>query len=71
MHALEHMVRSFARRISQNGDVALVSDGHPALVSAFKELGWSDPYPDPQLLAQKPVPRAVMPPPKGRIDGGV
>jgi len=54
MTALEHVVRSFARRTVQNGDVALVSDGHPALVAAFKELGWSDPYPDPLLLPPKP-----------------
>jgi len=80
MTSLEHMVRSFARRITQNGAVSLVTDGQPALVAAFQELGWSDPYPDPSLLPVKPVTRsvkatvesperAVMPEPKGRIGG--
>ena len=50
MTALEHMVRSFARRTTQNGVVVLVTNGQPALVSAFQELGWPDPYPDPLLL---------------------
>ena len=50
MTSLEHMVRSFARRIRQNGELALVTDGQPALIAAFQELGWSDPYPDPELL---------------------
>jgi len=54
MTSLEHMVRSFARRITQNGEVSLVTDGQPALIAAFQELGWSDPYPDPELL---PKPR--------------
>jgi len=83
MTALEHMVRSFARTIIQDGVTVLITNGQPALVSAFQELGWPDPYPDPQRLAQKPVPRgavtatvtaserAVMAPPKGRLDGGV
>lgn len=77
MTALEHCVRSFARRITQGGVVMLVTNGHPALVSAFAELGWPDPYPDPLLLPQPSAPRfvaatvtsperAVMPRPKGR-----
>lgn len=83
MTSLEHMVRSFARRITQNGAVALVTDGQPALIAAFKDLGWSDPYPDPELLP-KTLPaakhekavvtapeRAVLSSPKGRIDGGL
>ena len=73
MNALEHVVRSFARRTVQNGDVALVSDGHPALVAAFKELGWSDPYVDPTLLPPEPPKPEPIPvkadPPKGRVSG--
>jgi hypothetical protein len=76
-------VRSFARRISKDGRVALISNGHPALIKAFQHLGWSDPFIDPDLL-DKPTPvverglktatvqapeRAVMPKAKGRIDG--
>ena len=84
MTALEHCARRFARRTTQAGVVVLVTDGDPALVKAFQELGWSDPYPDPLLLPAKPKPeprsekatvrapeRAVMAPPKGRLDGGV
>lgn len=81
MTALEHCARSYAKRITQDGVVKLVTDGHPALVAAFRELGWPDPYPDP-LLLPKPDPRpvtasvraaerAVLPSPKGRLDGGV
>lgn len=84
MTALEQCVRTFARRTTQNGAVVLVSNGIPALIAAFKELGWSDPYPDPLLLPEKPKPeprsvtatvsapeRAVLPSPRGRTDGGV
>jgi hypothetical protein len=82
MTALEHMVRSFARRTTQNGIVVLVTNGQPALIAAFAELGWSDPYPDPLLLPPSPVvsrdltkatveapERAVLPSAKGRTRG--
>lgn len=80
MDIVEQLVRSFARRISKDGAVALISNGHPALVAAFQHLGWSDPYIDPHLLP-KPVlrevaatvtapERAVLPRPKGRVDAG-
>lgn len=83
MTALEHVVRAFARRMSHDGRVALITDGHPALVAAFAELGWSDPYPDPLLLPPvlktpeptirmatvKAVESAVLPRPKGYAGG--
>jgi hypothetical protein len=82
MDILEQVVRSFARRTTQNGHVVLVTDHHPALVAAFQQLGWADPYPDPEQLP-KPVvvdrgltkatvstaERAVLPSPKGRVGG--
>lgn len=82
MDVVEHLVRTFARRTTQNGSVVLVSNGIPALVQAFQHLGWSDPYPDPELLPKKPVrafekatvsspERAVLSGPKGRTDGGL
>ena len=52
MTALETLVRMCARRTTQNGQVVLITNGHPALLTAFHELGWSDPYPDPELLEQ-------------------
>jgi hypothetical protein len=55
LNALEHCARSFARRTTQDGIVVLITNGHPALEAAFKELGWSDPYPDPLLLPAKPT----------------
>jgi len=83
MDVVEALVRTFARRTVQNGAVALITNGNPALIAAFKHLGWSDPYPDPELLPKK-LPearhekavvtapeRAVLPSPKGRIDGGL
>lgn len=87
MTSLEKVVRAFARRTTQNGVVVLITNGHPALVDAFSELGWPDPYPDPLLLPAKAVvdppvgpsikatvtspERAVVTPPKGRTDGGL
>jgi hypothetical protein len=83
MDTIEQLVRSFARRTTQNGAVVITTNGHPALVQAFTDLGWSDPYPDP-LLLPKPEPvvtrgftkatiespeRAVMDKPKGRHGG--
>jgi len=56
MDIVEHLVRSFARRISKDGAVAIISNGHPALVAAFAHLGWSDPYLDPTLLPPPPPP---------------
>jgi hypothetical protein len=83
MNALEMLVRSYARRISKDGLVALITNGHPALIEAFKELGWADPYIDPELLPKTPEPvtrafvkatveapeRAVLASPKGRHGG--
>jgi hypothetical protein len=84
MDIVEHLVRSFARRISKDGHVALISNGHPALVKAFQHLGWADPYVDPDLLPETPKPvverdlktatveapeRAVLPRAKGRLGG--
>ena len=60
MTALEKCVRTFARRTTQNGHVVLVTNGQPALVDAFHELGWSDPYPDPELL-EKPLAKSDTP----------
>ncbi len=62
MTALEHMVRSFASRTIQNGVVVITANGHPALVSAFKELGWPDPYPDPLLLPKVEAPPVKVAP---------
>lgn len=81
MDIVEHLVRSFARRTTQNGQTVLVTNHHPALVAAFKHLGWSDPYPDPELLPKTSVARetkatveapekAVLPAPKGRTSAG-
>lgn len=78
MDIIEHLVRSFARRTTQNGVVVLIADGHPALLAAFKALGWSDPYPDPLLLPPMPPAvetaavvtaseKAVLPKAKGRL----
>lgn len=51
--ALKQLVIQHARRIYQNGDLMLSSNGEPALIAAFAELGWSDLYPlasaDPSL----------------------
>lgn len=80
MDIIEQLVRSFARRTTQGGHVVIITNGHPALVAAFKDLGWSDPYIDPLLLppvaptverafvkATVAAPeRAVLPSPKGR-----
>lgn len=67
MDVIEQLVRSFARRTTQNGVVVLIADGHPSLVAGFKYLGWSDPYIDHLLLppAQKPEPKHVAPTTKG------
>ena len=68
MTTIEKLVRTFARRTTQNGHVVLVTNGQPALVDAFHDLGWSDPYPDPELLPKpvsKPAIPAVTPSPKG------
>jgi len=43
----EKFVRMHARRITQNGYTALSTNGDPLLVEAFDELGWTDPYIDP------------------------
>jgi len=75
MDVVEHLVRSFARRTTKDGAVALISNGHPALVAAFTHLGWSDPYIDPTLLPPPaPVLQAPVKPsdpvrPKGLGDG--
>jgi hypothetical protein len=82
MNTVELLVRSFARRTTQDGKVVITSNGHPALVQAFTDLGWSDPYPDPELLPKKPIvergftkatiesrEKAVMAAPKGRHGG--
>ncbi len=81
MDILEQLVRSFARRTTQNGQVVLITNNHPALIDAFKALGWSDPYPDPLLLPPvdaapvftkatiEPSERTVMPAPEGRRGG--
>lgn len=72
MDVVEQLARSFARRISTNGNVALISNGHPALVAAFQHLGWPDPYIDPTLLPPpppEPVRQAPPVKPKGRGDG--
>ncbi len=45
MTLVEQFARQHARQIVCNGEPALVTDGSPLLVEAFKELGWSDPYP--------------------------
>lgn len=78
MDVVEQLVRSFARRTTQNGHVVLITNGHAALVAAFQHLGWSDPYPEiPPKPEPKPAPvltkatledteRAVLPGPKGR-----
>lgn len=73
MTTLEQLARSFARRTTQAGKVVLVTNGHPALVRAFQDLGWSDPYIDPTLLpvvetkaTVESTERAVLPRPKGR-----
>lgn len=64
MDVVEHLVRSFARRTTQNGRVVLVTNGHPALVAAFQHLGWSDPYLDPTLLPVPEKPAVVTKAPK-------
>lgn len=66
MDVVEQLVRSFARRTTQNGVVVLIANGHPALINAFRHLGWSDPYPDP-LLLPKPEPKVIAP--KGNARG--
>ncbi len=43
----EKFVRMHARRITKNGYSALSTNGDPLLVEAFAELGWTDPYIDP------------------------
>jgi hypothetical protein len=82
MDLLEQFVRRHARRTTQNGQVVIVTNGDALLLEAFKQLGWSDPYPDPELLPPSaPVAsrgtkatvedpeRAVLPRPKGRTSG--
>lgn len=43
--AIAALCRSFARRITMNGEIALATGGDPALLEAFKILGWDDPHP--------------------------
>lgn len=79
MSVLEQLVRSKARQTRANGVLCLTSNGDPALVAAFAELGWSDPYPvDPADVPAPVTPleaamvtapeRAVMDRPEGHID---
>ncbi len=74
---LEHLIHRFASQIRANGRLCLSSNGDPALVGAFKAVGWSDPHPidaDPveapaieEAAAVEAPERAVMNAPKKRI----
>jgi hypothetical protein len=75
MGALEHLIRRFGTQVRHNGVLCLCSNGDPALVAAFAELGWPDPCPidgppvAPVLEAAvvEAPERAVLPKPKGRL----
>lgn len=74
---LEHLIHRFASQARVNGRLCLSSNGDPALVSAFKAVGWSDPHPiDADPIEDEPVyeaaaveapERAVMSAPKKRL----
>jgi hypothetical protein len=67
MDLVEQFVRSYAQRTTQNGEVVIITNGDPLLQAAFKHLGWSDPYIDPDLLPKKPVEPTA---PRGRHSAG-
>lgn len=77
MRTLEHLIRRFGTPIRVNGVLCVCSNGDPALVAAFKELGWSDPHPIDADSVEAPAveeaaaieapERAVMSAPKKRI----
>ncbi len=74
---LEQIIRRFAKQLRVGGRLCLTANDDPALVSAFKAVGWSDPYPiEPAEVVPDEAPlevavdeapeRAVMPGPKKR-----
>jgi len=73
---LAHLVHRFASQIRVGGFLCLSANGDPALVSAFKALGWADPYRiEPEILPDAPLEvaaveapeRAVLPVAKKRV----
>jgi hypothetical protein len=72
---LAQIVHRFATQVRVGGTLCLSSNGDPALVAAFKALGWSEPYPiEPSAFVEpaeeaatvEAPERAVMPSPRGR-----
>ena len=69
MQILAHVAHRFASQVRVNGVLCLSSNGDPALVRAFAELGWSDPQPIdaiPAPIKAQPIERAVLEPPVRR-----
>lgn len=71
MTALERLTRRLARAITRNGVTLLTAHDDPAVLAAFKELGWDDPHDDrPAPVFKKATvsapERAVLPRPEGR-----
>lgn len=72
--ALTLLVHRFGLQVRHDGVLCLSSNGDPALVAAFADLGWPDPCPvdraffNPELEAAtlEAPERAVMPAAKGR-----
>ena len=70
MQTLAHVAHRFASQVRCNGVLCLSSNGDPALVRVFAELGWSDPQPidaiPAPIKATAPIERAVLDPPVRR-----
>jgi hypothetical protein len=77
LSTLEHIAHRFGTQVRSNGVLCLCSNGDPALVRVFKELGWSDPQPIETIPVKATVreeaavllapERAVLKAPKGRV----
>ncbi len=67
LSTLAHIAHRFGTQVRCNGVLCLSSNGDPALVRVFKDMGWSDPQPIDSIpvpiKAQAPIERAVLEPP--------
>ncbi len=56
LSVLEHIAHRFGTQVRVGGVLCLSSNGDPALVRLFAELGWSDPQP----IESIPAPQSAM-----------
>jgi hypothetical protein len=69
LSTLAHIAHRFGTQVRSNGVLCLSSNGDPALVRVFAELGWADPQPIdsiPEPITAQPIERAVLDPPVRR-----